>query len=71
MDRQSHPKSKYEKKGFYEKLYYIGLDIYKKTIPDCVKQVDGKIKRYTGPDLEHSRFHEKHVETESLLAVSG
>ena len=26
-----------------ERLYYIGLDIHKKTISYCVKQVDGKI----------------------------
>jgi len=26
-----------------ERLYYIGLDIHKKTISYCIKQVDGKI----------------------------
>lgn len=44
-DRQSRPKSKYQKEASMEKLYYIGLDIHKKTISYCVKQIDGTIMK--------------------------
>ena len=42
-DRQRRPKSKYQKEASMERLYYIGLDIHKKTISYCVKKVDGNI----------------------------
>jgi len=34
---------KLPKEASVEKLYYIGLDIHKKTISYCVKKVDGTI----------------------------
>jgi transposase len=44
-DRQSRPESKYHEEAPMSVLYYIGLDIHKKTIAYCIKKIDGTLVR--------------------------
>jgi len=44
-DRQCRPKSNYHEEASMNAIYYIGLDIHKKTIAYCVKKVDGTLVR--------------------------
>lgn len=42
-DRQSRPKSNYHEEASMNGIYYIGLDIHKKTIAYCIKRIDGVV----------------------------
>ncbi len=44
-DRQCRPKSNHQEEASMNAIYYIGLDIHKKTIAYCIKKVDGTIVR--------------------------
>jgi transposase len=40
-DRHCRPKSNYHEEASMNAIYYIGLDIHKKTIAYCIKRIDG------------------------------
>lgn len=44
-DRQCRPESNYHEEAPMNVLYYIGLDIHKKTIAYCIKKIDGTLIR--------------------------
>src|SRR6185369_3582759 len=42
-DRQCRPESNHHEEASMNTIYYIGLDIHKKTIAYCIKKVDGTV----------------------------
>jgi transposase len=44
-DRHCRPKSNYHEEASMSAIYYIGLDIHKKTIAYCIKRIDGALVR--------------------------
>jgi len=44
-DRQCRPESKHHEEASMNAIYYIGLDIHKKTIAYCIKKIDGTLVR--------------------------
>ena len=73
-DRHSRPKSNYHEEASMNAIYYIGLDIHKKTIAYCVKKVDGTLvrqgtvnaERKVGPD-----HHRVFLSYRKLIAERG
>jgi len=43
LDQQSRPKSNYYEEAFKNAIYYIGLDIHKKSIAYCIKESMGRL----------------------------
>jgi transposase len=51
-DRRSRPKTNYHEEAPMNVLYYIGLDIHKRTIAYCIKKIDGTLVRHGNVEAE-------------------
>ena len=52
-----------------ETMYYIGLDVHKKTISYCVKDGSGRI--YSEGSIPATRLSSGHVDEDSSATVDG